>query len=438
MLSRSASMFAGAAVRRCVAATAARSSASSVRAFSSWWGDVPMGPKDPILGVTEAFKADSHASKMNLGVGAYRDDSGKPVVLPSVAEAQRRVLDAGLDNEYAPIGGDPAFVKLALELAYGADSAPLRENRLVGLQALSGTGALRVMGAFINSWSTSAGGKKPTVYVPNPTWGNHFPIFQHAGLEVETYRYYDAEKKGLDFAGLIGDIAAAPAKSVFMFHACAHNPTGCDPSQEQWAEISAAVKKAGHFIIVDSAYQGFATGDVIGDAFALRKFVEDGHNIALSQSFAKNFGLYGHRVGTISMVCADAEEAGRVESQLKIVQRALVSSPPIQGSRIVQTILSDDALKQQWLGDVKTMADRIISMRTLLHNGLIAAGSQHNWDHITSQIGMFCYSGMSGEQVDALARDHHIYLTRNGRISMAGVTSGGIEQLAGAIHDVTK
>jgi len=281
-------------------------------------------------------------------------------------------------------------------------------------------------------------GKKPTVYVPNPTWGNHNTIFGDSGLEVKSYRYYQPKTKGLDLEGLLSDIAAAPQKSVFIFHACAHNPTGVDPKPDQWKQISEAVKKQNHFVVVDSAYQGFASGDPKKDAIAINTFVNDGHQIALAQSFSKNFGLYGQRVGCVSFITDSPTEASNVESQVKILARAMYSNPPIHGSRIVTLILKDPTLKAQWEKDVKEMAERIIKMRTLLKRELESLGSKLNWQHITDQIGMFCYSGLTPEQVDRLTKEYHIYLTRNGRISMAGVTTKDIPYLAKAIHEVSK
>lgn len=408
---------------------------TSAAQTSSRWGHVKMGPKDPILGVSEAFKADPSPEKINLGVGAYRDDDGKPVVLPSVKEAQNRINDANLDNEYAPIVGIQRFNELAVQLAYGEDCQALKDGTVAALQALSGTGSLRLLAAFLkHNWN----GDLPTCYMSNPTWGNHFPIFEHAGLKTAKYTYYDPKTIGFDMDGMIKDILDAPANSVFVLHATAHNPTGIDPTMEQWKEISAAMMKKGHFVAFDSAYQGFASGDCVKDAASIRQFIADGHKVCLLQSFAKNFGLYGHRVGTFSIMCNDTEEKARVMSQLKILARAIWSNPPIQGARIVQTVLDDPVLKPQWYSEVKGMADRIIKMRTLLKAGLEAEGSTKNWDHITDQIGMFCFSAMTPEMVASLAKDHHIYMTANGRISMAGVTSKNVGPLAKAMHAVTK
>jgi len=236
---------------------------------------------------------------------------------------------------------------------------------------------------------------------------------------------------------MLADINAAPDNSVFLFHATAHNPTGIDPSLDQWKQISTAVSAKGHFVAFDMAYQGFASGDCDKDAEGFRYFVDQGHKVCLMQSMAKNFGLYGQRTGCFSMVCADADEAARVESQLKIVTRAIWSSPPLHGARVCQYILQDPELKQQWFDEVKGMADRIISMRHALKDGLKAEGSTKNWDHITDQIGMFCYSGMTPEMVDRCAEEHAIFMTRNGRISMAGVTSKNVGRIAKVMHAVT-
>lgn len=423
-------------VQHTLARAAPRARLTAVRTMS-WWAHVPMGPKDPILGVTEAFKEDKDPHKLNLGVGAYRDDQNKPVVLRSVAAAARRLADANLNNEYAPIAGEVEFQQQAIKLAYGADHPLLQQKRVAAIQSVSGTGALRLIGAYINRfWPKEL--QKPKVYLPNPTWGNHFPIFQDAGLETAQYRYYKPSTKGLDLEGLLADVAAAPEKSVFLFHACAHNPTGVDPTSEQWQQIAAAVQARGHYVLLDSAYQGFASGDPVKDAQALHIFAEADVEFAVCQSFSKNLGLYGQRVGCLSVVCQSPEERTKVESQLKILARALYSNPPIHGSRIATTVLSDPALRTQWEADVREMAERIISMRKMLREELERIGSKHDWSHITSQIGMFCFSGLNPEQVDQLTNEYHIYLTRNGRISMAGVTSKDIPYLAKAIHAVSQ
>ncbi|KZZ91855.1 Aspartate/other aminotransferase [Ascosphaera apis ARSEF 7405] len=418
--------------RPAVAKSTLRILATAPRAASTW-ANVPQGPPDAILGITEAFKADSFPEKINLGVGAYRDDAGKPYVLPSVREAESRIVDTKLDKEYAGITGVPAFTKAAALLAYGPDSAAVKEDRIVITQTISGTGALRVGGAFLQRHYPGA--KK--VYIPTPSWANHAAVFKDSGLEVEKYRYYNKDTIGLDFEGLVEDIKAAPTGSVFVLHACAHNPTGIDPTVEQWKQIAELMETKKHFAFFDMAYQGFASGDTNKDAFAVRHFNEKGLPLALCQSFAKNMGLYGERVGAFSLVCESAEEKKRVDSQVKILVRPFYSNPPINGARIASTILNDPKLNQQWLSEVKGMADRIIKMRALLKENLEKLGSKHDWSHITNQIGMFAYTGLSPEQMDTLAKEHSVYATKDGRISVAGITSKNVGRLAEAIFKVT-
>ncbi|OAF59565.2 aspartate transaminase aat1 [Pseudogymnoascus destructans] len=397
---------------------------------ASTWANVPQGPPDAILGITEAFKADTLPEKINLGVGAYRDDAGKPYVLPSVRTAEDKVIAAKLNKEYAGITGVPEFTKAAAVLAYGEGSNAL--DRLVITQSISGTGALRIGGEFLAKFYPGA--KK--IYIPTPSWANHGAIFTESGLEVQKYRYYNKDTIGLDFEGMVADIKAADKGSVFLLHACAHNPTGIDPTPEQWKQISDAVKEGEHFAFFDMAYQGFASGDTNKDAFPVRLFVEQGHNICLATSFAKNMGLYGERAGTFSIVCEDAAEKKRVDSQVKIIVRPLYSNPPVHGARIAAEILNNPELNQQWLGEVKGMADRIIEMRALLKDNLEQLGSKHDWSHITSQIGMFAYTGLTPEQMTTLAQEHSVYATKDGRISVAGITSDNVKRLAKAIYAV--
>ncbi|KAF9015196.1 aspartate aminotransferase [Cyathus striatus] len=402
---------------------------NALRAVSTW-SSVPAGPPDPILGVTEAFKADKDPRKINLGVGAYRDEHGKPYVLPTVKKAEEILRAAEPDKEYLPITGLADFTKKAALLAYGADSAPLKQGAISITQSISGTGALRIGAAFIGRHYPHA----KTVYVPAPTWGNHIPIFRDSGVDVQYYRYFDKDTVGLDFDGLKADLLAAPEQSVVLLHACAHNPTGVDPTPEQWKIISDIVKERKLFPFFDMAYQGFASGSTSRDAFAVRHFVEQGHQIALAQSFAKNMGLYGERVGAFSLVTADPEEKARVDSQLKIIIRPMYSNPPSHGARIANTILGDQALYSQWEGEVQGMANRIISMRdklySLLTHDLKTPGE---WGHITSQIGMFSFTGLTAPQTKVLAEKAHVYMTSNGRISMAGLNSSNIEYFAESV-----
>lgn len=373
-------------------ATSMDASAAKKTKLSSYLGDIPEGPPDAILGIAEAFKACTDEKKVNVCVGAYRDSTGKPWILPSVRKAEERLLnDASANKEYAPIAGDAAYVGLALGFAYGAD-ADL--SNIAGVQSLSGTGACRIGGHFFAKFAPKPDGcDKVPIYIPNPTWGNHLKIFDEAGLDCRRYRYYNSSTNRLDYDGLIEDLKSAPDGSVILLHGCAHNPTGCDPSMDQWKDISKVVKEKGHHAFFDSAYQGFASGDAEADAAALRYFVEEGHNVVLAQSFAKNFGLYGERTGTLSVVCNNAEEKSKVMSQLKLIIRPMYSSPPIHGSSIVKTVLTDDGLTAEYYDNCKEMANRIGAMRKKLVEVLKDVGSTHDWSHVTEQIGMFAYTG---------------------------------------------
>jgi aspartate aminotransferase len=401
---------------------------------SSWWSQVTMGPPDVILGVTEAYKRDTNPNKINLGAGTYRDDNGKPYVLPCVRKAEEKIKAKNLDKEYAPISGNPDFCKHAIRLALGDGSEVIANGLNATVQGISGTGSLRVGAAFLKSFFPGV----KTVWLPKPTWGNHTPIFKHSGLDVDGYKFYDPKTCGFDFQGALDDIRKIPERSVILLHACAHNPTGVDPSLEQWRELSAVVKQKNLFPFFDMAYQGFASGNIDRDAQAVRLFLKDGHKIVLAQSFAKNMGLYGERAGAFTVVTENKEETAKVMSQLKILIRAMYSNPPIYGARIVSEILGDEKLRADWLLEVKGMADRIISVRTRLRDNLKKEGSSKNWEHITNQIGMFCFTGMTPDQVEKLTKEHSVYLTKDGRISMAGVTSKNVDYLASSMHAVTK
>lgn len=391
-----------------------------------------MGPSDPIVGLNESFALDSSPTKVNVGVGAYRGDDGLPYILPCVREAEKiNMAKASLNHEYLGIVGDTGFVKLALEFVYGADSPVLKDGRVAGVQTLSGTGGLRVFGELLKK-----GGHKE-IYVPNPTWGNHIPIMQNAGLEVKKYRYYDAKNSDLEFDNMISDLKNIPEGTVVLLHACAHNPTGMDPSEEQWGRISKVMKDGNLIPFFDCAYQGFASGNAPQDAFAIRMFIEDGHQLATVQSFSKNFGLYGQRVGALSIVAADKGEAAKVLSQMKMTIRPMYSNPPKHGAQLVKTILSDERLTKDFINQCSDMATRINEMRIDLRSAL-EEGGDRNWEHITKQIGMFCYSGMTKEEVTALRDNHSIYCTMDGRISMAGVTTGNVDYIANAIKEVMK
>jgi len=400
--------------------------------YHNWWTKVEMGPPDPILGVTVAFKNDTSPNKMNLGVGAYRDDKGQPFILSCVRKAETRISEAKVNHEYAPIGGVPEFTKVAASLLFGADAKEIKENRVATVQTISGTGALRVAGQFLKRFLPNA-----DIYLPEPTWGNHKPIFKDSGYNLKSYIYYDG-KGGLDFEGMKKELKAAPNNSIILLHACAHNPTGVDPTPSQWKELSQLFKEKQHFPFFDAAYQGFASGNPVNDALPMRIFLDAGHQMLVCQSFAKNFGLYGERVGALHVIAGTAEETQKVLSQVLIVIRPMYSNPPIYGARLISEILNDKELAKEWAREVKLMADRIITMREQLVANLKQIGSKRDWSHITKQIGMFCFSGLNADQVKTLKEKWHIYMTNDGRISMAGVSSDKVKYLAEAIHDVTK
>ncbi|PBC27684.1 aspartate aminotransferase, mitochondrial [Apis cerana] len=405
-----------------------------IRSMGTWWPHVKMGPPDAILGLTEAYKKDQNPNKVNLGVGAYRDDNGKPFVLPSVRKAEEKIKTKNMDKEYAPIAGSSDFCKESIKLALGDHSDIIKNGLNATVQGVSGTGSLYIGSLFLSQFFSS----NKEIYVPKPTWGNHSQIFRLAGLPMKFYRYYDPKTCGLDFNGVLEDLSRIPGKSIVLFHACAHNPTGVDPNPDQWKELAETVKKRNLFPFFDMAYQGFASGSLENDAFAVRYFVKNGIDIMLAQSYAKNMGLYGERVGALSIITSNKEEADRVLSQLKIIIRPAYSNPPINGARIVNEILQDSELRKQWLVDVKTMANRIISMRQTLTDNLKKCGSSRDWSHITNQIGMFCFTGLTTSEAEKLIKNYSIYLTKDGRISVAGVTTKNVDYVAQAMHDVTK
>ena len=404
-----------------------RRSAPACSAFAS----VKMGPPDAIFGLTTAFKADTDPTKVNLGAGVYRDDNNKPYVLECVRKAAASLTYPDMD--YAGITGIPSFVATAQTLAF-ADSIP--RERLSSGQSISGTGALRLAATFMGRHYPSVGGDK--IYLPKPTWGNHTPIFKDGGLHPEGYTYYDPTTKGINMEGLLKDFKALPERSMVLLHACAHNPTGVDPTKAQWREILDVVKSRNLFPVIDMAYQGFASGCLEEDAYALRLFAAEVPNLILCQSMAKNFGLYGQRCGAVHFLCEDKAEAARVTSQLNLVVRPMYSNPPIHGAKIVDAILEDPALTQQWHTELKGMADRMNNIRKDLVSNLAKEGSQLDWSHITNQIGMMAYTGMTKDQVATLKSKHHIYMTDDGRAAISGVNSKNVEYIAKCFHDVTK
>ena len=320
----------------------------------------------------------------------------------------------------------------------GADSPAIKDKRVTSVQTISGTGAVHLGALFLAKFYK---GNK-TVYMSNPTWANHNQIFGNVGLPTAQYPYFDKQTKGLDFAGMKSALEAAPDRSIILLHACAHNPTGVDPTQEQWREIASVLRRKSHFPFFDCAYQGFASGDLDRDASAVRYFVEQGFELLVAQSFAKNFGLYGERAGCFHFVtspgAAAHETVARVASQLAILQRSEISNPPIYGARVASTVLNDAALFAEWQDNLRTMSGRIKDMRQALRSKLEELGTPGSWNHITDQIGMFSFTGLSEPQVLKLRDDFHVYMTKNGRISMAGLNTRNVEYFAKAVDKVER
>jgi aspartate aminotransferase len=349
--------------------------------------------------------------------------------------------DPEANHEYLPIAGLASLTGKAAELLLGPSAPAISEKRVASVQTISGTGAVH-LGALFLAKFYKIDGVHRTVYLSNPTWANHHQIFTNVGLPIATYPYFDKETKGLDFEGMKRALADAPAGSIILLHACAHNPTGVDPSPEQWREIAALMKEKKHFPFFDTAYQGFASGDLDRDAGSIRLFVEQGVELVIAQSFAKNFGLYGERAGCFHFVAAPSSDAAeitsRVASQLAILQRSEISNPPIYGARIASIVLNDQALFAEWQENLRTMSGRIIAMRQALRSKLEELGTPGKWNHITDQIGMFSFTGLTEAQVLKLRSDFHIYMTKNGRISMAGLNTRNVEYVAKAIDKVVR
>lgn len=323
----------------------------------------------------------------------------------------------------------------------GADSPALAEKRSTSVQTISGTGAVHLAGLFLAKFYKMHGASH-TVYLSNPTWVNHHKIFANVGLPTATYPYFDKKTRGLDFEGMKAALAEAPERSIVLLHVCAHNPTGVDPTPAQWRDIAAVMRARQHFPLFDCAYQGFASGDLDRDAAAVRLFVQQGFELVIAQSFAKNFGLYGERAGCLHYVAPPAADAAataaRVASQLAVLQRSEISNPPLYGARVAATVLNDPALFAEWQGNLRTMSGRIMAMRQALRAKLEARGTPGSWGHITDQIGMFSFTGLTEPQVARLRERFHVYMTKNGRISMAGLNTRNVDYFAEAVDTVVR
>jgi aromatic-amino-acid transaminase len=391
---------------------------------------VEMAPRDPILGLNEQFNASTHPDKVNLGVGVYYDDNGKLPLLQCVQAAEKALMDKPTARAYLPIDGIAAYDAAVKALVFGADSEPVKSGRVATIQAIGGTGGLKVGADFLKRLSPNA-----QVLISDPSWENHRALFTNAGFQVGTYAYYDAEKRGVNFEGMLASLNAAPAGTIAVLHACCHNPTGYDLTPEQWEQVIAVVKARGLTAFLDMAYQGFGHG-IAEDGAVIARFVAAGLSFFVSTSFSKSFSLYGERVGALSVLCESKEEADRVLSQLKIVIRTNYSNPPTHGGAVVAAVLNTPELRALWEKELGEMRSRIKTMRERLVAGLKAAGVTQDMGFITTQIGMFSYSGLTKEQMVRLRSEFGVYGTDTGRMCVAALNSKNIDHVCKSIAAV--
>lgn len=391
---------------------------------------VEMAPKDPILGVTEAFNVDTNPSKVNLGVGVYCDDNGKVPVLESVRRAEQILAERALPRNYLPIDGLQTYDHAVQSLLFGAESEALRQGRVVTVQTLGGTGGLKVGADFLRRVDPHAG-----IWISDPSWENHRALFEYAGFTVNVYPYYDAPTRGVEFGRMIGALQQLPGGSIAVLHACCHNPTGVDLSPEQWEHVIEVVKARGLVPFLDVAYQGFAEG-LDADAAAVRRFTAACPVLFVSSSFSKSLSLYGERVGALSVVTEDPEEAARILSQLKRVIRTNYSNPPAHGGHTVATVLTTPELRVLWEQELGQMRDRIKTMRRQLVEKIRDIRSDFDFSFVMRQRGMFSYSGLSHDQVRRLREEHSIYAIDSGRVCVAALNSRNIDYVARAISSV--
>ncbi|VEU22698.1 DEKNAAC103759 [Brettanomyces naardenensis] len=409
--------------------------------------NIPQLPPDPLFGIKARFALDTHPNKVDLGVGAYRDENGKPWILPSVRLAENLLQhSADFNHEYLPITGLKSLTEEAAKVILGDESRAIKEKRVVSIQSLSGTGSLHLAAKLIALFFKPADGttESPVIYISDPSWANHIQVFETCGLKTARYPYLDAEKKVIRINEYVKTIEEAPRGSVFLLHATAHNPTGIDPTPEQWKIVLKAISDNGHLPLFDCAYQGFTTGSLSEDAWALRHAIDtEGYKfpgVLVCQSFAKNCGMYGERVGAFHVILPVHDEAlnSAVLSQLSKVIRSEISNPPGYGAKIVSLILTTPELKKQWEQDLITMSSRIFGMRKALVAELERLGTPGSWKHIVEQKGMFSFTGLTPEQTDKLAEDYGIYMTRNGRASIAGLNGGNVKYVAKGIDGVVR
>lgn len=398
--------------------------------LTSFFSSVELAPRDPILGLNEAFSNDNRNIKVNLGVGVYFDDNGKIPLLNAVKKAEKARLEAVPARGYLPIEGIPLYNQAVQALLFGKDSSILSEGRVVTCQALGGTGALRIGADFLKRLQPQA-----TVYISDPSWENHRALFESSGFPVETYPYYEPATRGVNFPAMKAKLANLPAGSIVVLHACCHNPTGADLDESQWREIIEVVREQRLLPFIDMAYQGFADG-ISEDALALDLFVASGLQFFVSSSFSKSFSLYGERVGALSVITSSRDEAGRVLSQLKRIIRTNYSNPPTHGAAIVGAVLTNPELRAEWEAELGTMRNRIRLMRSGLVEALKAQGVTQDSSFITRQRGMFSYTGLTQEQVAVLQSEFGIYAVSSGRVCLAALNTQNLDYVAKAIARV--
>jgi aromatic-amino-acid transaminase len=391
---------------------------------------VEMAPRDPILGVTEAFVADTNPHKVNLGVGVYYDDDGKVPVLECVRQAEKKMAEALAPRNYLPIDGMAAYNKAVQALVFGADSEVVKSGRAMTVQTLGGTGALKVGADFLRRLNPAA-----ELWISNPSWENHRAIFEYAGFKVNEYTYYHAPTRGVDFDGMLASLGQLPAGAVVVLHACCHNPTGADLTPAQWEEVIETVNQRRLMPFLDMAYQGFADG-IDADAFAVRRFAEACPVVFVSTSFSKSLSLYGERVGALTIVTQNKDEAARTLSQVKRVIRTNYSNPSTHGAQAVTLVLTSPELRRQWETELGQMRDRIKRMRRELVDQIRAARADFDFGFVVQQRGMFSYSGLTSAQVARLRTEHSIYAIDSGRICIAALNSKNVRVVAAAIAKV--
>ena len=385
---------------------------------------------DPILSLNEAFQKDSRTDKINLSIGIYFDDAGRIPVLDCVHQAEAQMLADNLPKPYLPIEGSAAMRQAVQHLLFGADHEAVTSGRIATLQTVGSSGGLKVGADFIKRWLPDS-----QLWVSDPTWDNHRAMFEGAGVQVNTYPYYDPATGGVRFGDMLAALQALPARSVVLLHACCHNPTGVDLTHEQWAQLIPVLKRRELLPYLDLAYQGYGDG-IPEDAFAVRALASAGLSFFIANSFSKSMSVYGERAGALSVVCADAAEAELVLGQMKATVRRNYSSPAIHAAGVVSRVLTDPALRASWEADVAAMRERILAMRHSLHGVLSSLKPGRDFGYFLNQRGMFSYTGLSGEQVDRLREEFGVYLVRSGRICVAGLNTGNVQRTAAAMASV--